>query len=195
MHAVPVFAFLDFTSPFCYVAEAVLRRLEAEGAVEVRPRAWEQHPAPAPLPPADAATWNAAAVLAREEAIHLAPPPAPVRTAKAHEAALFAEQHGAGGPLRAAIFRAYCAEGRDIGRIDVLVELGTGVGLDPSELRVVLDVDALSARVAWESAEGRRIGITHVPALIIGGDADARLLLGPQSSATIRAALPTQPLG
>lgn len=189
MAAVPVVVFSDFACPFSYVTEAALRRMQAAGEAEATHLAWELYPAPAPLPPADAGDWlDALRPLADEMGIELRVP-APVRTRKAHEAAAFAAAKGLGPAMREALFAAHFAEGRDIGRIDVLVELGTAIGLDASELKVVLDVDAFAARVAAEQDAARRAGVQGVPTLVIGTGDEARWLVGARPFAELRAAV------
>lgn len=189
MAAVPVTVFSDFACPFSYVAEAALRRMEAAGEIVVTHLAWELYPAPAPLPVADDGEWmDALRPLADELGLALRVP-APVRTRKAHEAAAFAAAKGLGPAMREALFAAHFAEGRDIGRIDVLVEIGAGVGLDASELKVVLDVDALSARIAAEQDAGRQAGVEGVPTLVVGTGDEARWLVGARPFAELRAAV------
>ncbi len=181
MAAVPVLMFTDFTCPFCHVTEAALRRLEDEGLAAPRYAAYELYPAPAPLPAAvSAGDLEAARPLAEELGAPLQPPARVPRTRKAHEAAKLAEGKDAGRAMREAILAAYWGEGRDVGRVDVLVELAAGLGLDPTETHVVLDVDTFSGAVAADQALARRLGITAVPALIVGGGRDAELLLGAQ---------------
>jgi len=188
--AVPVVAFSDFTCPFCYVTEAALRRLEREGLAAPRYAAFELYPAPAPLPHGPQAEDLAAArPLAEALGLALGPPPTVPRTRKAHEAARFAEQKGAGREMREALFAAYFADGRDIGRIDVLVDVGRAVGLDATELKVVLDVDSFSDAVDADRALARRLGIDAVPALVVGGGAGARLVMGAQAEGELRALL------
>ena len=94
-----------------------------------------------------------------------------------------------GRAMREAIFRACFAEGRDVGRIDVLVEIGAALGLDATELKVVLDLDSFGAAVDADQALARRLGIEAVPALIVGGGAEARLLVGAQPYVALRALL------
>lgn len=189
MAAVPVTVFSDFACPFSYVTEAALRRMQAAGEAEAAHLAWELYPAPVPLPPADAGEWlDALRPLADELGLPLRVP-APVRTRKAHEAAAFAAARGAGPAMREALFAAHFAHGRDIGRIDVLVEIGTGVGLDASELKVVLDVDAFAARVAAEREAGRGAGVDGVPTLVVGTGDGARWLVGARPFAELRAAV------
>jgi predicted DsbA family dithiol-disulfide isomerase len=189
MAAVPVTVFSDFACPFSYVTEAALRRMQAAGEVEATHLAWELYPAPAPLPAADDGAWlNALRPLADELGLPLRVP-AFVRTRKAHEAAAFAASKGVGSAMREALFLAHFAQGRDISRIDVLVEAGAGLGLDASELKVVLDVDAFAARVAAEQQAGLGAGVQGVPTLVVGTGDEARWLVGARPFAELRAAI------
>lgn len=189
MAAVPVVVFSDFACPFSYVTEAALRRMQSAGEVEPTHLAWELYPAPAPLPPADSGVWmDALRSLADELGIALQAP-VPARTRKAHEAAAFAASKGLGPAMREALFAAHFAEGRDIGRIDVLVEIGSGLGLDASELKVVLDVDAFAARIVAEQDAARRAGVEGVPTLVAGTGDEARWLVGARPFAELRAAV------
>ncbi|HEU0054134.1 MAG TPA: DsbA family protein [Longimicrobium sp.] len=189
MAAVPVVVFSDFTCPFSYVTEAALRRLERDGAARLAHHAFELHPAPAPLPPPSADDVEAARPLAEALGLPLRVPASTARTRKAHEAARFAETRGVGAAMREAIFAAYFAEERDVGRIDVLVELGAALGLDPSELKVVLDVDTFADEVERGRAAARQLRIDAVPALVVGEGERARLLLGAYPVDELRAAL------
>jgi predicted DsbA family dithiol-disulfide isomerase len=189
MAAVPVVVFSDFACPFSYVTEAALRRMEAAGEIESTYLAYELFPVPAPLP-ADGGGWmEALRPLADELGLALRVPPAPARTAKAHEAAAFAQARGVGPAMRDAIFAAYFADGRDIARIDVLVELGTALGLDASELKVVLDVDSLAPHIRAEQDAARRAGVEGTPTVVAGTGDEARWLVGARQFAELRAAI------
>lgn len=190
MAAVPVLAFSDFTSPFCHVTEAALRRLENEGLAAPRYAAFELYPPGTPLPAAPSeGEADAARPLAEALGIELAAPATLPRTRKAHEAAKFAEAKGVGREMREAVWSAYFRDGRDVGRIDVLVELGVALGLDATEMKVVLDVDSMAGAVAADEALARRLGIGAVPALVIGADAEAELVTGALPYAELRALL------
>jgi predicted DsbA family dithiol-disulfide isomerase len=190
MAAVPVVVFSDFACPFSYVTEAALGRMEAAGEIQGTHLAYELYPAPAPLPAAMDGGWmDALRPLAEELGMALGVPPAPARTAKAHEAAAFAQARGVGPAMREAIFAAYFGEGRDIARIDVLVELGAALGLDPSELKVVLDVDSLSPRIRAEQDAARRAGVEGTPTVVAGTGDEARWLVGARPYAELRAAI------
>lgn len=188
MAAVPLVVFSDFACPFSYVTEAALRRMEAAGEVESTCIAYELFPAPAALPAEVDGGWmEALRPLAEELGIRV--PAAPVRTAKAHEAAAFAALRGVGPGMRDAIFAAYFAEGRDIARIDVLVELGAALGLDPSELKVVLDVDTFAPRIRAEQQAAREAGVEGTPTLVAGTGDEARWIVGARPYAELRAEL------
>lgn len=185
--AVPVTVFSDFTCPFSYVTETALRRMEAAGEVALTHLAFELHPAPAPVAPPDRAALAALAPLARELGIPLSLPSVAARTRKAHEAAAFARGRGVEAALREAIFAAYFADGRDVGRIDVLVELGERLGLDAGEMKVVLDVDTFAARVAAEREAAVDAGVQGVPTVVAGTGDAARWMVGARPLAELRA--------
>src|SRR5687767_6393862 len=147
----------DFTSPFCWLAEAALRRLEGEGLLHVDYRSLELFPAPAPLP--DPPTVEAAEEAAEQLGLVMRAPSRAVRTRKAHELARHAGGQGRGDLLREALFAAYLRDDRDIGRIDVLAEVARECGLDATEARVVLDIDTHAAAVLGQSAQIRAAGI------------------------------------
>jgi predicted DsbA family dithiol-disulfide isomerase len=186
MAPVPATVFTDFTCPFSYVTEAALARVEDEDGIAASFRSFELHPAPARLPLCGPEV-EAVRTLADALGLELRRPPLAARTRKAHELARFGEGKGVGRPLRAAIFAAYFGAGRDIGRIDVLVEIASALGLDATETRVVLDVDTFAAQVARDGAEARRLGIAGTPAILLGAAPDLRLVTGALAVDELRA--------
>ena len=181
----PVTLFADFTCPFSYVTEAMLWSLDAE----VDRRALERFPAGAPLPStAEPLGWeDTVRPLAEEAGVVLHRPRARPRTRKAHEAAYFARERDLGKAMREAIYSAFFADRQDIGRIDVLVELGAGIGLDRTELKVALDIDQWADAVFRDGAAARQLGITNTPTLLLGAGPQARILTGPWSRTELAA--------
>lgn len=91
------------------------------------------------------------------------------KTLHAHEALHFAKAHGKQLELVERLFKAYFEEGRHVGRIDELVELGTEAGLDAAELRDALENGTYADAVAGDIAQARAYGIQGVPFYVIGG--------------------------
>jgi len=190
--------FSDFSCPYSYAMEPVVRRLAGSGEMQVDLRALELHPRPAPLPaePGPAGWRDAIAPLLQREGRPLGEPPAPPRTAKAHELARFAEERGMGWQMRDAVFNAYFAAGRDIGRVDLLVELAVGVGLDATEAKVVVDIDRYTDAIAADRAEAARLGIEGTPALLVIAGERAQLVPGAypyEELCSLLAKLPEKP--
>lgn len=91
-------------------------------------------------------------------------------TRKAHELALHAREKGCFESVHRALFEAHFADSRDIGRIDVLVEIAAEQGLDPAEVRTVLGVDRFRSEVEQLREAARRAGIRGVPTFVSGGE-------------------------
>jgi predicted DsbA family dithiol-disulfide isomerase len=184
--------FSDFTCPYSYVTEAGLRGLMGgDGEVEIRYRALELYPAPTePIAPAEEEGWEEAVrPLAERLGIELRAPGFRPRTRKAHEAARFAEERGVGAAMRDAIYRAYWAEERDIGRVDVLMEIVATLGVDPVDLKIALDIDRYSEAVVHDLLLAERLRVPGVPTLFIGTGPAATVLVGAQSPEALDEAL------
>ena len=90
------------------------------------------------------------------------------RSRKAHELLLHAKESELGRPALDAIFDAYFLAGRDIGRIDQLVEIARSLGLDLTESKAVLDVDRYEADLRRVHQQAIEAGVTSTPALVAG---------------------------
>lgn len=173
MHGRQVLLFADYACPFCRIAESVAERLRQDG-ISVTGAAFELRPAGVPLPAVDAVwppeEWERTIEpLMQETGVVLRRPQRLTRTRKAHEAAAHARGEGLYIEMHRALYAAWWDEGRDIGRIDVLTEIGREVGLDAAGLRVALDIDQCTARVEQDTARAAQLGIGGVPAFVIEG--------------------------
>lgn len=162
----------DYTCPFCYLAHEGAARLQESDRIAVDGAAFELRPPGTPLPDADAAwmrdAWSRTVVpLLKESGLSMERPALMTRTRKAHEAAAYARTQDRYVEMHAALYEAYWRDGRDIGRIDVLVDIGREAGLDPSALRVSLDIDQFTDRVAQEEAWAAQLGLEGVPAYVL----------------------------
>ncbi|MBN2243364.1 MAG: DsbA family protein [Acidobacteria bacterium] len=88
-------------------------------------------------------------------------------TRLAQELGLWAESRGRGEPLHNAVFRAYFAEGRNIGAIPVLTGLAASAGLPAVEAEEVLVRRTFKAAVDEDWAVSQALEVTAVPTFII----------------------------
>ncbi|HLT85482.1 MAG TPA: DsbA family oxidoreductase [Phototrophicaceae bacterium] len=91
------------------------------------------------------------------------------RTLLAHEALHFAKEQGKQLELVERLFEAHFVEGRHVGKVDELVELGTEAGVDGPALRDALENGVYADAVGADIAQARAYGIQGVPFYVIGG--------------------------
>ncbi len=198
--AVQLDVWSDYVCPFCYLEEPVLTRMREEFGEQltVRWRAFELRPEPVPtLPPNGdylVDIWERAVYpMARERGMRLALPPVQPRSRLALEAAEFAREQGKFDDLHAAIFRAFFEDGRDIGAIKTLLELGEDCGLERSSLEKALTTGEFRARVLEDEELSVALGVSGVPAMLLRRDDEplsaARRLSGAQADFMVRAAI------
>jgi predicted DsbA family dithiol-disulfide isomerase len=68
-----------------------------------------------------------------------------------------------------ALFKAYFVEGKNVGDVDVLLDIARSVGLPEEEAREVLEKRTFKAAVDADWAKSRAYGITGVPTFVAGG--------------------------
>jgi predicted DsbA family dithiol-disulfide isomerase len=129
--------------------------------------------------------------MASDSGIEMKRPPLIPNTRKAHEATEFAREHsdpsaGSGQALLAfhrAVFRAYWTDERNIGDVDVLCEVASECGLDPSALREALVDGRYAPAVEGQMTWSRAVGVTGVPTIIFD---DRFAVVGAQDYETFR---------
>ncbi len=174
MHPVQINVWSDYVCPFCYLAAPALAQLEAEGdgAVTIAWRAFELRPEPVPTldPQGDYLRdiWAQSVYpMAEERGMKLKLPPVQPRSRLAHEAAAHAAAQPGRFELPHAIFRAFFEDGTDIGRLDELVKLAAGIGLDPAEMEVALASGRYRSQVLADEELAQNFGLSGVPAIVI----------------------------
>ncbi len=175
MHTRGVDVYLDFVDPLSYLLHQRIIALAELGSGTARSNLrllpFEMRPHPLPLIASDAAQWQTrwtrARELDRDRSLPIGPRELVPWTLKAHELVRHATRKDAGPAVRELVFRACLIDGKDIGRIDVLVELAVEAGLDRTETKAVLDVDKFADDVrdtrdrAWERG-------VREPATVVG---------------------------
>ncbi len=69
--------------------------------------------------------------------------------------------------LHARLFRAYWAEGRNIGQREELIDIGIAAGLAPEEMAEVLEHRPYRERIETSTRTARELGVDGIPAWII----------------------------
>jgi len=87
------------------------------------------------------------------------------------QAAEFVREHGDFDAFHHAVFTAYWAEGKDIGKIDVLKEIATSVGVDAEAMAAAVEDGRYLEQVMADYELAQRIGLSGVPAFILGNRA------------------------
>jgi predicted DsbA family dithiol-disulfide isomerase len=164
----------DYVCPFCYLELPELERLREayDGKIALDWRAYELRPEPAPTLDPDGEylhrVWTQSVYpMAEERGMTLRLPPVQPRSRKAFEAAEYARTIGQFDAMHRALFRAFFEEGRDIGEVAVLRDIGRGVGLDEAALAEALQSGRFTAKVIEDQDLARRFGLRGVPASLM----------------------------
>ena len=87
----------------------------------------------------------------------------------AQELGKWADTQPQGGAIHEALYKAYFVDGKNIGDVEVLVEIAAGVGLPADAARAVLAERSFKAEVDADWSKSRAYGITGVPTFVAGG--------------------------
>lgn len=90
-------------------------------------------------------------------------------TVLAHQFLHLARAHGVQSAAYERLFRAYFEQGRHVGRVDDLTELGTEIGLDATEVRDALTDQRYLSAVRADQASAVEIGVRGVPFYLVDG--------------------------
>lgn len=91
-------------------------------------------------------------------------------TMQSHRLVRHAAGHGLQSQTVEAVLAAYFQQGRDIGDLEVLVELAERVGLDPDAARRYLLSGRDAATIQQENARAHRLGVNGAPCFIFNGE-------------------------
>jgi predicted DsbA family dithiol-disulfide isomerase len=81
----------------------------------------------------------------------------------AHRLIHLAADHGLQDEMKERLMAAYLTEGAAIGEPETLEKLGVDIGLDPQDVRAVLDSDRYRQEVRADEAAASTLGISAVP--------------------------------
>ena len=87
----------------------------------------------------------------------------------AQELGAWADTQPGGEAIHDALYRAYFVDAKNIGDVEVLMEIAASVGLDVEEARKVLEERRFTDAVDEDWAKSRAYGVTGVPTFVAGG--------------------------
>jgi len=173
-----VVVFADFVCPYSYLAVDQIDRIARE--YDLKPL-WRPHWLHPETPLEGGVRDSSPETAAKRERLHawvkeMAPEQYPrIRfpekryySFSAFEALEFAYDCGLDFAFKTALYELMWTEERDIGDIETLIAAGERVGIDPAEMRVVLEERQYAERALDAVNQARRIGITNTPTIILG---------------------------
>jgi predicted DsbA family dithiol-disulfide isomerase len=95
------------------------------------------------------------------------------RSLRAQQLGELARAEGRHADVHSRLFSAYWSEARDIGDVDVLVDIAEAAGLSGEKARETLESDAYAEQVGQSTVAAQRAGVTGVPAWLV----DQRVLI------------------
>ena len=81
----------------------------------------------------------------------------------AHKMIQLAKTKGLGDAIEERLFLAYFTQGKDLGNVDILVELGEETGLKKDEIISAIQSDEFAYKVKTDIQEAQNIGVRGVP--------------------------------
>jgi predicted DsbA family dithiol-disulfide isomerase len=87
----------------------------------------------------------------------------------AQELGKWADTQPGGDRIHDALFRAYFVDGRNIGDVEVLLEIAGSIGLPLEPAREVLEKRTFRAAIDADWEKSHRYGVTGVPTYVMGG--------------------------
>lgn len=168
-----VFVYWDYACPYSYIVAHRLDLLDRERPLDPVWRPLAPDPSPPSVGPGEALTAPERQEVersAREAGLPLRLPSFATDTRNALQAAEFARDIGRGAfaRLHAALFRAYLAEGRDIGDSAVLLDVARMAGVDPVAVEMALEDGRYEGELDQAREEAGRYGIRGTPTLLFG---------------------------
>ena len=166
-----VYLYFNFRSPYCYLATKTMWSVFDDYHTRLvwRPLGgWDGRSPPEvalkklPIARQDMARF------ARRLGIPVNPPPKTTDPTLAGAGSLLAQEKGLLRPYINEVMRKEWAEGADIGQLDVLLEVGEGIGLDRDELAAAANDPENQAQLVANWHEADEKGAIGVPTFIIG---------------------------
>tara|TARA_R110002012_G_scaffold263456_2_gene446396 strand:- start:34922 stop:35623 length:702 start_codon:yes stop_codon:yes gene_type:complete len=91
----------------------------------------------------------------------------PANSLKAHQLLHFAKKHDLADAAKEALLKAHLIEGENIDDIGVLMQLASKIGLEPADVKTMIDSEDFIYEVRQDQMEARNLGINAVPFFVL----------------------------
>lgn len=91
----------------------------------------------------------------------------PVNTFNAHRFLHLAKQHGLQEEAEEKLFKAYFTDGKNTDDLQTLMLIGNEIGLDPADVKQVLESNQYTDEVRQDVADAHKLGIRGVPFFLV----------------------------
>ena len=169
--AVDVTLYFNFRSPYCYIASKTLFQIfdDYHANLVWRPLGgWSGRSSPDRAKVKVPLTRQDVRRITAKMGIPMNPPPITTEPTKAAAASLLAEERDLLRPWIVEVMRAEWAGGLDIGKEQVLLDVGAKVGLDATELQAAFTDESKLAQLDRNWEEAQELGLIGVPSFQIG---------------------------
>lgn len=188
-----IIAYSDNICPFCYVGAKRIEKLKQEVNFEIEWRAFEIHPETPKEGVAISDYFGGYNMDAAKNHLERFGKDVGMKMnndtlANSHlslKANEFAKKHNKQDEFHLAIFKAYFEEARNIGNMEVLLEIADSIGLNKEEMQAYLESEEAERAIEASSNEAKKLGITGVPTFIIGDE----MIVGAQSYKVLKKAI------
>jgi 2-hydroxychromene-2-carboxylate isomerase len=163
--------FFNFRSPYCYIASKTLFQIYDNFHVNMvwRPLGgWSGRSSPERAKVKVPLVRQDVRRITGKMGIPMNPPPITTDPTKAGAASLLAEERGLLRPWIVEVMRAEWAQGRDIGDEQVLLDVGSSVGLDKDQLLASFSDSGKLAQLDANWEEAQDMGLIGVPSFQVG---------------------------
>ncbi len=183
MQTVTVFS--DYICPFCFIGKRRADKLAEELAVQPVWKGYEIHPEVPPegiplsrfAPEMISGLEARVGALAEEIGLEMRMPELLSNSRLALLGGEFAREAGKAHEYHEAVFRAYFQEGKDIGNINVLVEIAGATALDGMFFKKAIESAENAHLLDASLNEARSLGLTGVPSFVF---ANGDVVIGAQ---------------
>ncbi len=169
-----VTVYYDYICPFCYLGTKRILELSKEFDLTIDWKGIEIHPEFSPQGKKRTKTLKSQSFaetireMAKEDNIEIKLPGFATNSRLSLEASEFAKIKGRFLEFHAAVYEAYFLEGRNIGDIEIVLNIGENAGLDKSELALCLDKRTMFDKIAENKKEAQDNLVLGVPTFMFG---------------------------